>query len=165
MQVGVDTGGDVHPTWWRPTGRCQVLVGPASVPSSRARWRHGVHELAHGRPWPHALLERYAPVALVTPRACATCQIDHQDRPSLYDHLASRPEPLVDRWPFTRCGGGWRPTAQQASMSIVRGAANLSTSELAWWWCACMPLDIELRHEQAVARGWGVGHDLTCSSR
>ena len=108
MHVGVDTGGTFTDLVaddgrvakvlssaddpGRAVGEAVASVGPDEGPRPAL--------LAHGTTVAtNALLERRgASVALVTTEGLRdVIEIARQDRPSLYDQLASRPEPLVPR--------------------------------------------------------------------
>lgn len=103
MRVGVDTGGTFTDVV-RDDGRISKVLSSALDPGSAvatALAQDGpVAVLAHGTTVAtNALLERRgATVALVTdPGFTDVIEIGRQDRPSLYDPFADRPEPLVPR--------------------------------------------------------------------
>lgn len=169
--VGVDTGGtftDVVGTDGRSTKVLSDRTDPArAVATGLAAL--GVERpdlLAHGTTVAtNALLERRgAPVALVTNAGLAdVIEIARQDRPSLYDQLADRPEPLVPR--------AWRYE--------VRGRLAADGSEVEPLDLASLPpidpgveavavcllhADLNPTHEQAVAEALRArGLDVTCS--
>ena len=107
VQVGVDTGGtftDVVAADGRvgqgPVDAGRSRRGRCGRRSARPGLRAPPSLLAHGTTVAtNALLERRgAAVALVTTEGLRdVIEIGRQDRPSLYDQLASRPEPLVPR--------------------------------------------------------------------
>ena len=91
--------------------RSRAGVGPRSGAEPATGDRPGV--LAHGTTVAtNALLERRgAAVALVTTAGSRdVIEIARQDRPSLYDQLADRPEPLVPRARASRWRAGSPPT-------------------------------------------------------
>ncbi|MGH9230313.1 MAG: hydantoinase/oxoprolinase N-terminal domain-containing protein, partial [Acidimicrobiales bacterium] len=109
MQIGVDTGGTftdlvaadgtvtkVLSTPDDPVRAMREAIGDAKRPGVPARPGFVAHGTTVAT---NALLERRgAAVALVTTEGLAdVIEIGRQDRPSLYDQLASRPEPLVPR--------------------------------------------------------------------
>ncbi len=106
MRVGVDTGGTftdvvtddgrilkVPSTPVDPGDAVRVAVNAVSATGRPEAVAHGTTVATN------ALLERRgATVTLVTNRGFSdVIEIARQDRPSLYDHWADRPEPLVDR--------------------------------------------------------------------
>jgi N-methylhydantoinase A/oxoprolinase/acetone carboxylase beta subunit len=90
-------------------------------------------------------------------------EIGRQDRPSLYDHLASRPEPLVDRSRRYEVGG--RLAADGSELAAVDVASLPPIDGEARVVAVCLlHADIEPAHEQAVAEALrACGHDVTCS--
>src|ERR671916_3193246 len=105
MRVGADTGG-TFTDLVAPDGRVAKVLSTPADPGDGVR--AGLDALASGRPSllahgttvaTNALLERRgARVALVTTAGFAdVIEIARQDRPSLYDQWADRPEPLVPR--------------------------------------------------------------------
>ena len=122
--------------------------------------------LAHGTTVAtNALLERRgATVALVTTEGLRdVIEIARQDRPSLYDQLATRPEPLVPRHLRYEVGG--RLGADGAELTPVDAAAVPVVAEEAEAVAVCLlHADIEPAHERAVAAVLrDRGHDVTCS--
>jgi N-methylhydantoinase A/oxoprolinase/acetone carboxylase beta subunit len=122
--------------------------------------------LAHGTTVAtNALLERRgAAVALVTTEGLTdVIEIARQDRPSLYDQLASRPEPLVPReWRYEVVG---RLAADGTELVPVdvSGLGELDSVVEAVAVCL-LHADLEPAHEQAVAAVLAErGHDVTCS--
>jgi N-methylhydantoinase A/oxoprolinase/acetone carboxylase beta subunit len=122
--------------------------------------------LAHGTTVAtNALLERRgATVALVTTEGLRdVIEIGRQDRPSLYDHLASRPEPLVDRTLRYEVGGRLAADGSELAPVDVAGVPEIDPEAGAVAVCL-LHADIEPAHEQAVAEVLrGRGHDVTCS--
>jgi N-methylhydantoinase A/oxoprolinase/acetone carboxylase beta subunit len=102
VRVGVDTGGTFTDVVTED-GRIRKVPSTPQDPALAVREGVGdeaVTVLAHGTTVAtNALLERrHAPVALVTTAGFAdVIEIARQDRPSLYDLWADRPEPLVPR--------------------------------------------------------------------
>ncbi|MBN2624531.1 MAG: hydantoinase/oxoprolinase family protein, partial [Acidimicrobiales bacterium] len=125
-----------------------------------------VDVLAHGSTVAtNALLERRgATVALVTTEGLRdVVEIGRQDRPSLYDHLASRPAPLVDRALRYEVAG--RLAADGTELAPVDPAAVPVVDPSAEAVAVCLlHADIEPAHERAVAAVLRArGHDVTCS--
>ncbi|HET6954912.1 MAG TPA: hydantoinase/oxoprolinase family protein, partial [Acidimicrobiales bacterium] len=184
MRVGVDTGGtftDVVADDGRVAkvlstpddpGRA-VRAGVASVPAGTTRTT-GVpaaggarpRMLAHGTTVAtNALLERRgATVALVTSEGLRdVIEIGRQDRPSLYDQLATRPEPLVPRELRYEVPG--RLAADGSELAPVDPAAVPAVDPAAEEVAVCLlHADIEPAHERAVAAVLrDRGFDVTCS--
>jgi N-methylhydantoinase A/oxoprolinase/acetone carboxylase beta subunit len=172
MEVGVDTGGtftDVVDADGRST---KVL----STPDDPARGvRAGVAALADGPPSQlahgttvatNALLERdLAPVALVTTRGLAdVVEIARQDRPALYDQLASRPAPLVPReWRYEvdgRLGADGSEVTPLDPHSVP--ALDESIDAVA---VCLLHADLDPAHERAVAAALlaAGGVEVSCS--
>ena len=101
-RVGVDTGGTFTDAVDNDGSFLKVPTTPAD-PAAAVAAALGiapVDVLAHGTTVAtNALVERRgARVALITNEGMAdVIEIGRQDRPSLYDHFADRPTPLVDR--------------------------------------------------------------------
>ena len=118
--------------------------------------------LAHGTTVAtNALLERRgATVALVTTEGLRdVIEIARQDRPSLYDQLASRPEPLVPRSLRYEVAG--RLAADGSELVPVGPVADPEAEVVA---VCLLHADIEPVHEQAVAADLRArGFDVTCS--
>ena len=171
MEVGVDTGGTftdlvaadgrvgkVLSTPDDPARAiAEALAGPAVAPGL----------LAHGTTVAtNALLERRgATVALVTTEGLRdVIEIGRQDRPALYDQLASRPEPLVPRALRYEVAGRLAadgrelvPVAAAAAVPVIDPAAEVVAVSL-------LHADIAPAHERAVAAVLRArGHDVTCS--
>jgi len=105
MRVGIDTGG-TFTDLVAPDGRVVKVLSSGASPAgavTRALAAAGLVQpgvLAHGTTVAtNALLERrLGRVALVTTAGFEdVIEIARQQRPSLYDHFADRPEPLVPR--------------------------------------------------------------------
>ena len=191
MQVGVDTGGTftdlvaadgrVAKVLSTPDDPARAVLrsidaaaetaddaGAAGGAGERAR-RGGAARpgmLAHGTTVAtNALLERRgATVALVVTEGLRDLiEIGRQDRPSLYDHLASRPEPLVPRHLRYEVAGRLDGTGAElapvdpATLPPIDAAAEVVAVSL-------LHADIEPAHERAVAAALRArGHDVTCS--
>jgi N-methylhydantoinase A/oxoprolinase/acetone carboxylase beta subunit len=168
VQVGVDTGG-TFTDLVAADGRVAKVLSTPDDPSRAIRAAVGgtaCELLAHGTTVAtNALLERRgATVALVTTEGMRdVVEIGRQDRPSLYDHLASRPEPLVDRALRYEVAG--RLAADGSELAPVDVASLPAIDDGAGVVAVCLlHADIEPAHEQAVARELrGRGHDVTCS--
>jgi N-methylhydantoinase A/oxoprolinase/acetone carboxylase beta subunit len=112
----------------------------------------------------NALLERRgAAVALVTNRGFAdVIEIARQDRPSLYDQWADRPEPLVARHLRLEVDG--RVDAHGDELEPVGAAPEIPDDAEAVAVCL-LHADLNPTHEQEVASELrGQGHDVTMSS-
>jgi N-methylhydantoinase A/oxoprolinase/acetone carboxylase beta subunit len=174
VQVGVDTGGTftdlvagdgrvakVLSTPDDPGRAVQVAVDEVAGEDAR---RPAL--LAHGTTVAtNALLEgRGAAVALVTTEGLGdVIEIGRQDRPSLYDQLASRPEPLVPRERRYEVPG--RLAADGTELAPVDAAALPALDPAVEVVAVCLlHADIGPGHEQQVAAVLrGRGHDVTCS--
>ena len=160
MRVGVDTGGTftdvvaadgriakVPSTPHDPglavrTGAAEVAGPGADRPSV----------LAHGTTVAtNALLERRgATVALVTTTGFAdVIEIARQDRPSLYDPWADRPEPLVPRSLRFEVGGRLDPHGHELEPVPVDGVPAVPAGVEAVAVCL-LHSDLEPAHERAV---------------
>jgi N-methylhydantoinase A/oxoprolinase/acetone carboxylase beta subunit len=121
--------------------------------------------LAHGTTVAtNALLERRgAAVALVTTAGFAdVIEIARQDRPSLYDSDADRPEPLVPRsWRYEVTG---RLAADGTELEPVGEVPVLDPAVEAVAVCL-LHSDLDDGHERAVAAVLEArGHDVSCSA-
>jgi N-methylhydantoinase A/oxoprolinase/acetone carboxylase beta subunit len=175
VQVAVDTGGTftdlvaaggdvvkVLSTPEDPVRAVRGAIADATPTGQAAR----PQLLAHGTTVAtNALLERRgAAVALVTTEGLAdVIEIGRQDRPSLYDQLASRPEPLVPRaWRYEVAG---RLAADGTELAPVEpgGLPRIDPAVEAVAVCL-LHADIEPGHERAVADELrSRGHDVSCS--
>jgi N-methylhydantoinase A/oxoprolinase/acetone carboxylase beta subunit len=173
--IGVDTGGTftdlvtadgdvakVLSTPDDPVRAVQSAIADAAPPGTAAR----PELLAHGTTVAtNALLERRgAAVALVTNEGLAdVIEIGRQDRPSLYDQLASRPEPLVPRgWRYEVAG---RLAADGSVLAPVDpgGLPDIDAEVEAVAVCL-LHADIEPAQERVVAEALRArGHDVSCS--
>ena len=187
MQVGVDTGGTFTDLVTADGRVAKVLSTPDDpgrairtavdevVGAADADAATGEHPatrptrpelLSHGTTVAtNALLERRgATVALVTTEGLRdVIEIARQDRPSLYDQLASRPEPLVPRHLRYEVTGRLGADGQEltpidpAAVPVVGADADAVAVCL-------LHADIEPAHERAVADVLRArGHDVTCS--
>jgi len=112
----------------------------------------------------NALLERRgATVALVTNRRFAdVIEIARQDRPSLYDQWADRPEPLVPRDLRLEVDG--RLDAEGNEIEAVGAAPSIPDEADAVAVCL-LHADLDSAHERHVASELRTrGHDVTTSS-
>jgi len=172
VQVGVDTGGTFTDLVTASGDVVKVLSTPADP--GRAI-RSAVDDvateeppelLAHGTTVAtNALLERRgAVVGLVTTEGLGdVVEIARQDRPSLYDQLASRPEPLVARAHRYEVPG--RLAADGSELVPVDAAAVPPIDPAVEVVAVCLlHADLVADHEQAVATELRArGHDVSCS--
>jgi N-methylhydantoinase A/oxoprolinase/acetone carboxylase beta subunit len=173
VQVGADTGG----TFTDLVTAEGLVVKVLSTPDDPARAvidavatavdrRPAL--LAHGTTVAtNALLQRRgAAVALVTNEGLAdVIEIGRQDRPSLYDQLASRPEPLVPRDRRYEIRGRLAADGRElvpldddpAGVPVIDpGAGGVAV--------CLLHADLEPAHERAVAAVLRArGHDVSCS--
>ncbi|MFP3899666.1 MAG: hydantoinase/oxoprolinase family protein [Acidimicrobiia bacterium] len=132
MQVAVDTGG-TFTDLVTDEGRVEKVLSTPRDPAGAIRAalagdRPGL--LAHGTTVAtNALLERsVADVVLVATEGLAdVIEIGRQDRPSLYDQLASRPEPLVPRARRHEVRGRLAGDGREIAPVEVDGLAHLGT--------------------------------------
>jgi N-methylhydantoinase A len=164
VQVGVDTGGTFTDQVAADGRVAKVLSTPddptQAIRSALAGERPDL--LAHGTTVAtNALLEgRGATVALVTTEGLRdVIEIARQDRPSLYDQLASRPEPLVPRSLRYEVAG--RLAADGSELAPVGPVGDPEAEVVA---VCLLHADIEPAHEQAVAADLRArGYDVSCS--
>ena len=158
MQVGVDTGGTFTDVVAADGRVAKVLSTPddpaRGVAAGLAELAGEAPELlAHGTTVAtNALLERRgARVALVATSGLAdVIEIARQDRPSLYDQWADRPEPLVPRELRLEVGG--RLAADGSELEPVDPAAVPAVPEGVEVVAVCLlHADLDPVHEQAVA--------------
>jgi N-methylhydantoinase A/oxoprolinase/acetone carboxylase beta subunit len=173
MRVGVDTGGTFTDVVADDGTVVKVLStrddpGRAVAAGVAAAVAGPPHLLAHGTTVAtNALLERRgAVVALVTNEGFAdVIEIGRQDRPSLYDQWADRPEPLVPRHLRLEVGG--RLDATGAEIEPVPGPDGLpDVPDGVEAVAVCLlHADLDAGHEREVAAGLRArGFDVTCSS-
>ncbi|MEA2973785.1 MAG: N-methylhydantoinase [Actinomycetota bacterium] len=168
MRCGVDTGG----TFTDVVTDDGTVVKVSSTPADPARAvAAGISSgrpelLAHGTTVAtNALLQRRgAVVALVTNRGFAdVIEIAHQDRPSLYDQWADRPEPLVPRHLRLEVGGRLDATGTEIE-PMPEAAPDVPDGVEAVAVCL-LHADLNPAHERAVAAGLRARSlDVTCSS-
>ena len=150
-RAGVDTGGTFTDVVRDDGTIAKVLSTPddpaAAVAHGLAASGAATAVLAHGTTVAtNALLERRgARVALVTdPGFEDVIEIGRQNRPSLYDQLADRPSPLVDRGDRVAVG---QPIPEDAGAVAV----------------CLLHADVDPDPERDVARRLGDAIDVTCS--
>jgi N-methylhydantoinase A/oxoprolinase/acetone carboxylase beta subunit len=174
VQVGVDTGGTFTDLVTAAGAVVKLLSTPddparaigAAVGAATPGADHRPALLSHGTTVAtNALLERRgATVALVTTEGLRdVVEIGRQDRPSLYDQLASRPEPLVARrhryevaGRLAADGGELAPVDADALPTLAADVDAVAVSLL--------HADLQPAHERAVAAVLRArGHDVSCS--
>ena len=172
MQVGVDTGG-TFTDLVAADGRVTKVLSTPDDPGRAIRGALGdagldgpPSLLAHGTTVAtNALLERRgATVALVTTEGLAdVIEIGRQDRPSLYDQLASRPEPLVPRHLRYEVPGRLAADGSELTAVDPAGLGDIAPEAEAVAVCL-LHADVSPGHEQAVAAALrDRGHDVSCS--
>jgi N-methylhydantoinase A/oxoprolinase/acetone carboxylase beta subunit len=167
MIVGVDTGGTFTDVVDEDGAVVKVLSSredPARAVATGLGARHP-DLLCHGTTIAtNALLERRgATVALVTNRGFAdVIEIARQDRPSLYDQWADRPDPLVPRPLRLEVDG--RLDARGDEIHALGPVPDIPDDAEAVAVCL-LHADLNSAHEQAVAANLrSRGHDVTTSS-
>jgi N-methylhydantoinase A/oxoprolinase/acetone carboxylase beta subunit len=174
VQVGVDTGGTFTDLVTAAGAVVKVLSTPddparaigAAVGAATPGADHRPALLSHGTTVAtNALLERRgATVALVTTEGLRdVVEIGRQDRPSLYDQLASRPEPLVARRHRYEVAGrlaaDGRELAPVDADALPTLAADVDAVAV-----SLLHADLQPAHERAVAAVLRArGHDVSCS--
>ncbi len=168
MRCGVDTGGTFTDVVTDDGTMVKVLSTPDDPARAVAAGIDGLGRpalLAHGTTVAtNALLERRgAVVALVTNEGFAdVIEIARQDRPSLYDQWADRPEPLVPRRLRLEVGG--RLDATGTEIEPVADPPSVPDGAEAVAVCL-LHADLNPAHERAVAdRLRARGLDVTISS-
>lgn len=170
MQVAVDTGG-TFTDLVAADGRIGKTLSTPHDPGeavrqavTRALDGRRPSLLAHGTTVAtNALLERrLAEVVLVTTAGLAdVIEIARQDRPSLYDQLASRPEPLVPRDRRVEVPGRLAADGSEVVAVDVSRLGDLDAEAVA---VCLLHADINPAHERAVAAVLRArGLDVTCS--
>jgi N-methylhydantoinase A/oxoprolinase/acetone carboxylase beta subunit len=174
VQVGVDTGG-TFTDLVTATGEVVKVLSTPDVPARAIRAAVGAATpgaadrpalLSHGTTIAtNALLERRgATVALVTTEGLRdVVEIGRQDRPSLYDQLASRPEPLVARRHRYEVAGRLAADGQELAAVDPEALPTLAPDVDAVA-VSLLHADLEPAHERAVAAVLRArGHDVSCS--
>jgi N-methylhydantoinase A/oxoprolinase/acetone carboxylase beta subunit len=170
VDVGVDTGGTFTDLVAADGSVAKVPSTPADPGRAVAAAVEGVGatRLAHGTTVAtNALLERRgATVALVTNAGHEdVLEIGRQDRPSLYDRFADRPEPLVPR--ALRFGVRGRLAADGTEVEPVdlAGLRDLDLPPEVEAVAVCLlHADLDPVHERAVAEGLAArGFDVSAS--
>ena len=177
--MGVDTGG----TFTDVVGADGTVVKVPSTPDDPGRAvRAGVGALAgadagadDGRPAvlahgttvaTNALLERRgARVALVTNRGLGdVIEIGRQDRPSLYDPFADRPDPVVARADRHEVAGRLAADGSEIEPIDPDESAALDLAGVEAVAVCLLHADLDPVHERAVGSALrGRGLDVTCS--
>jgi N-methylhydantoinase A/oxoprolinase/acetone carboxylase beta subunit len=173
FRLGVDTGGTFTDVVTADGRSTKVLSDPADPTQAVAAGIAAVASgdlppatLAHGTTVAtNALLERRgANVGLITTEGLRdVIEIARQDRPSLYDQLADRPEPLVPRrWRYEVPG---RLAAGGEEISAVDVAAlPVLDPEIEAVAVSLLHADLNPAHEASVAAHLRQrGMDVTCS--
>lgn len=172
MQVGVDTGGtftDVVAADGRSTKVLSTPDDPArAVGAGLDALQVRPSLLAHGTTVAtNALLERRgAAVALVTNDGLAdVVEIGRQDRPSLYDQLADRPEPLVPRNLRYEVRGRLAADGREIEPLDLGSLSRLELGDGVDTVAVCLlHADLNPDHERAVAAHLRArGLDVVCS--
>ncbi|MBX3284065.1 MAG: hydantoinase/oxoprolinase family protein [Actinobacteria bacterium] len=176
MRVGVDTGGtftDVVAADGRIAKVPSTPHDPGEAVRSGAALVAGDHgperptTLAHGTTVAtNALLERRgATVALVTTAGFAdVIEIARQDRPSLYDPWADRPEPLVPRALRLEVGGRLDGSGAELEPVPADGVPDVPDGVESVAVCL-LHSDLDPSHERAVAEVLGSrGLDVSASA-
>jgi N-methylhydantoinase A/oxoprolinase/acetone carboxylase beta subunit len=172
MRLGVDTGGTftdlvgddgrvvkVPSTPDDPTHALRAALDDADAGASADLLAHGTTVATN------ALLEgRGGRVALVTTQGFAdVIEIARQVRPSLYDPMAERPRPLVDRDLRVEVGG--RLDGHGREIEALNPASIPAVPDGVDAVAVCLlHADLDAAHEQLVAKELaGRGLDVTCS--
>jgi len=170
MRCGVDTGGTFTDVVAADGRVVKVLSTPSAPEQAVARGLAPLGRpdlLAHGTTVAtNALLERTgACVALVTTAGFAdVIEIARQDRPSLYDQWADRPEPLVPRPLRLEVGGRLDARGTETEPVDVSALPEVPPDVESVAVCL-LHADLEPAHERAVAAALTArGLDVTCSS-
>jgi N-methylhydantoinase A/oxoprolinase/acetone carboxylase beta subunit len=172
MRLGVDTGG----TFTDLVGDDGRVVKVPSTPDDPTRALQSALDeagagapaelLAHGTTVAtNALLEgRGGRIALVTTRGFAdVIEIARQNRPSLYDPMADRPRPLVERDLRVEVGG--RLDGRGRELEALDAASIPAVPNGVDAVAVCLlHADLDAAHEQLVAKELVTrGLDVTCS--
>jgi N-methylhydantoinase A len=174
VQVGVDTGGTFTDLVTAAGDVVKVLSTPddpahaigTAVGAATPGAGHRPALLSHGTTIAtNALLERRgATVALVTTDGLRdVVEIGRQDRPSLYDQLASRPEPLVARRHRYEVAGRLAADGRELA-PVDADALPMLAADVEAVAVSLLHADLEPAHERAVAALLRArGHDVSCS--
>ncbi|MGH8998802.1 MAG: hydantoinase/oxoprolinase N-terminal domain-containing protein, partial [Acidimicrobiia bacterium] len=173
MELGADTGG----TFTDLVAGDGRVVKVLSTPDDPGRaLRDGLAQIGEARPAliahgttvaTNTLLERRgATVALVATEGLAdVIEIARQDRPSLYDVRAQRPEPLVPRERRFEVGGRLDGAGAEVAPVGATGLAETIPDGVEAVAVCLLHADLDQAHEQAVAEALaGRGLDVSCSS-
>jgi len=172
VRVGADTGGTFTDLVTEDGGVAKVLSTP---PDPGRALREGIGQLGASRPdllahgttvATNALLERRgATVALVTNEGFAdVIEIARQDRPSLYDIWADRPEPLVPRELRVEVGGRLDAAGEEIQPLSLDGLGDVPAEVQAVAVCL-LHADLNAAHEEAVSAALAErGYDVSRSS-
>jgi N-methylhydantoinase A/oxoprolinase/acetone carboxylase beta subunit len=171
VEVGVDTGGTFTDLVGADGRIDKVLSTPRDPGRAIGEALRGVLGddvpalLAHGTTVAtNALLERrVADVVLVTTEGVADIiEIARQDRPALYDQLASRPEPLVPADRRYEVAGRLSAAGTEIAPVDPTSLPDLAGADAV---AVCLlHADLDATHERAVADVLRArGHDVTCS--
>jgi N-methylhydantoinase A/oxoprolinase/acetone carboxylase beta subunit len=169
MRCGADTGGTFTDVV-ADDGRVVKVLSTPDDPSRAVREGLAglgapVEMLAHGTTVAtNALLERRgARVALVTNAGFAdVIEIARQDRPSLYDIWADRPEPLVPRALRLEVAGRLDASGEEIEPLDLDSLPAVPDGVEAVAICL-LHADLNPAHEKAVADALRGGHDVTAS--
>jgi N-methylhydantoinase A/oxoprolinase/acetone carboxylase beta subunit len=168
MRVGVDTGGTFTDVVREDGSIGKVPSTPADPAAAVATAVGGtdVGLLAHGTTVAtNALLERtVGVVALITNRGFEdVIEIARQDRPSLYDQWADRPEPLVPRSLRLGVGGRVGPDGRELEPCATAELPPIP-DEVEVCAVCLLHSDLAAGHEQVVAAALRAqGQEVTCS--
>ena len=178
-RIGVDTGGTFTDVVAADGSIAKLPSTPADpaeavAPRCRRRWPATARPpelMCHGTTVAtNALLEgRGAEVTLVTTRGLAdVIEIARQDRPSLYDHWADRPPPLVRPRPAARdrrAPGRRRHRAGAARPGRRARSRRPRRRPRRWRSACCTPTSIPRTSRRWRPRSAGRGLDVSCSPR
>lgn len=164
MHVGVDSGGTFTDVVTQNGSIEKVLSTPADPALAiGAAITERPRVLAHGTTVAtNALLERRgAEVSLITNDGFADLiEIARQDRPSLYDQFADRPEPLVARSARFEVAGRLDASGDEITPIDTTALPRIATHAVA---VCLLHSDLNPAHERAVAAALS-GHDVSLSS-